>query len=104
MYSSPPFAKRVAVIPWPSSFPIASTVSKLLLIFVVPKYKVGASLRRRLRYLRASALPMAAIAFSARNGPNLAPASLDGNTPRRSPGVYERQNTARRKQPSKWRG
>src|SRR6516165_6045198 len=37
IYSSPPFAKRVAVIPLPSSFPTASTMSKLLLILVVPQ-------------------------------------------------------------------
>ena len=44
MYSSPPFTNSVPVIPVPSSFPTASTISKLLLILVVPKYRAGASL------------------------------------------------------------
>src|SRR5271169_201818 len=44
MYSSPPFTKSVAVIPLPSSLPTASTISNLLLILVVPKYRAGASL------------------------------------------------------------
>jgi hypothetical protein len=44
MYSSPLFTKKVAVMPLPSSLLIASTTSKLLLIFVEPKYSAGASL------------------------------------------------------------
>src|SRR5438874_13142800 len=41
-YSSPAFTKSVAVPPF--SFTTSSTKSKLLFIFVVPKYKAGTSL------------------------------------------------------------
>src|SRR5437762_3210471 len=43
-YSTPLVTKNVAVIPLPSSLLTASTMSKLLLILVEPKYRAGASL------------------------------------------------------------